>query len=916
MIVIALAFISFIQADGIETPYVWVPPRIITGEIYEGMIVLDAASKSGQIVVLSTSEPLVAQIPESVFIAPHSNHGIFQITPLREGTSQIFALVNGKMISTNISVHSSSRQPERLLIVLPTNTTKTEEITGYVISTDMNGTPAPVTEDVSVTLSATDMIDLEQTKIRIPTGEYSAKFYAAVGGSGKIYATAKNLVIAEQQITKIYDDVTVKIAVAPNIVLENSKAFFFVWLEKDGRPYKIPQVTYAFVSSSNLKSVRFNENPQIKHHGDALLKVPLVEGVGKGHLISQEVGTSVVTASVEGFGSGKTDVFVGPVVAGQNFIKSEGGKQIQRTPNVAMSWFYPSVTDSVSYGVIALYHINSNGTSITDTVSRITPVPIDGRSVTLSSSGVNHPNILTLLESNPGGIGSSHAVQFEVSGMSHGNHTIFVSGPGLERYNSTLIVSPPFRDAYRIKITQIPAVLETSGNLAMISIVDNSGSLVNAKKVVGAERFTLISDNKHVEFSIPAQNTAIYSGVLEENSKLTVTANGFAPSETILRPSGAVVSVTLDVPPSVHRSESFPYAMHEVDSNGVPIRKLDSASTSTTQGVAIRDGRMIIDTTGIESIGIVTKIGASSKNVESFANTFRVDIVPNGTTNRVEKQFRLDLVGDVDDFMTLVDSPFPYEKINEKSILVTPDRVGSYNITVIAIKDGYAPARAAMSLNVEKFINITIRAVANDSTELNIEQQIRLGNTTRSIITPFHEEVRPQFFHASFPHDVLVGNRGYRLNDIVFADQSIDENKIENIFLGIDTMIIANYDRTVRIQAENAEGAGFYTYGEQVTLSVPPKDKIGFLVRDVFDHWEGIEYNSDKVTFFATNDIKAVAVLREDHTFLMLFIAIAITAILYVNFVRRKGLDVKFYLGRHNLRNLLRNIKWKRVLTS
>ncbi|MEM4253663.1 MAG: hypothetical protein QXE84_09100, partial [Candidatus Nitrosotenuis sp.] len=108
----------------VEIPYVWTPARIVTGESYEGVVVLDEAAKTGQVVILSTSDPQVIQIPKSVHIPAHSNHGIFHIMPLKEGSSQIFALVNGKMISSSISVHSSERQPEMLSIVLPANTTK------------------------------------------------------------------------------------------------------------------------------------------------------------------------------------------------------------------------------------------------------------------------------------------------------------------------------------------------------------------------------------------------------------------------------------------------------------------------------------------------------------------------------------------------------------------------------------------------------------------------------------------------------------------------------------------------------------------------------------------------------------------------------------------------------------------------
>jgi hypothetical protein len=922
LIVTILIFLHF-QICYSQEANIWVPKQIITGENYEGLVVLDKAFRFGQVIALSSSDPSIIQVPESITILPYSNHGIFSIKPQRHGDVEVFAVVNGEITSAKLFVYSSSRQPEGLKIILPVNTTKTQTMVGYVLSTDAKGFPGPVAKDTLINVFATPMIEIESSKLEIKEGKHHAKFIAKIKGSGRIYANSEGLTMAEHEITKIQDKVSVRVAVAPDIIMENSKAYFFVWLEKDGKPYKLPYVIHAYLSSSNVKSIRFSESPQIKQYSDSVLKISLVDGVGSSYLISQDDGTSIITANVEGFGSAQTNVVVGPVLLDDNFEFVEPdddnklGQIASKKANIAFAWFYPDITDSKSYGIVALYNTNftqktttivtANETQVvvSNTINRVVPVPLDGRTITLSSAGLNHPNILTLTESNEillkRGIGSTHAAQFEVLGASQGNYTISVSGPGLEMFQSDLAIVPPFRDSYKLKITPILSIFGTKNDLAMISVVDNSDALIDVQKMfAGPLKVNVFSNNEHSNISISSLNSAIYSGILNENTQIIASASGLTPNGQKISPSGIASSLVLDVPQKIHVSESFPYAIHEVDLYGVPIRKLNFTSISSTSGIR-SDGKYFrIDNIGLESLAAVTKIGADSKQIESFANTFSFAVIPNGTTNRIGKEFELRLESDVDGFEVVVDSPIPYEKINEYTYLVFPNIEGYHNITFTALKDVYAPSRGFFSILAEKFVSLVLKAAASDGTDLNIGQTIRVGNLSKSIVTPYEQEIRPQFIETVFPADFVVGNKGYRLDHVRFEDQKITDGKINNIFLNKNTEIVASYQRMVKIEIENAQGSGFYPYGQTVVLSVPPKDKAFFLIRDVFDHWEGLDYSYDHVVFAATHDIKARAVLREDYTFLMLIISSGMTLFLYNNFVRRKGLNLMFYFEKIN----------------
>jgi hypothetical protein len=910
-VVFVLAMLIFV---GFECGYgwadepqarLWVPHDIISGESYEGLVILDNAAKNGQIVILSTSDPTIIQIPQSTTVHPYSNHGFFHIKTLREGHAQVFAAVNGQIISADLFVYSSNRHPEGLRIVLATNLTKTETMVGYVLTIDAKGSPIPVTADTVVQLSATPMIQLEPTELEIKQGMHYARFIAKIKGSGKIYASSEDLAVGESTVTKIHDIVTIRVAVAPDIIMEGSMAYFFVWLEKDGKPYKPPYVMYAFVSSSNLKSIRFNENPQ-SNKFDSIHNIALVNGVGMGKLVSQDAGSSTITATIEGLGTAQTQVIVGPAALDENFhvLGSDNGDK-KEEPNAALAWFYPQVTDSVAYGVVALYNINSTKTFVlannTIGANRATPLPMDGRVITLGAEfGLNHPQILVMEKgkTTPYGTGSTHAVQFEVTGTNAGDYTVTVSGQGLEKSQASLKVSSPFEENYELKITPIPAIAGQKSDLAMISVVDDSGAMIDAQKMLGGPLRVSVSDDEQTETSISSLNSAVYSATIEGKTKLVLSAEGLLPLETVMSPSGVAASVRLDLPSYVHVSEPFPFLVHEIDSYGTPIKKIESPNISSTSGLDHAGKYMKINSVGSEDIAAITRSGADSRRIEAFANVFEISLVPTGVTNRVGEEFTIEVESDIDDFEIMVQSPFPYKKIGKYAYQITPDIEGIYNITFAAAKLGYLPSEKSFGVFAEKFVRIILKAVGSDSRELNVSQVFTLDNVTRNIVTPYKSVIKPQFVALSFPLEHIVGNIGYRLEHVVFEDQKITEGSIGNVFLNKDAEMVAHYTRMVKIEAQNAEGSGYYPFGQTVTLSAPPKEKLSIFVRDVFDHWEGIEGSSEVIVFVATNDVKAEAVFREDHTFLMLTMACVVSLVLYYKFVKKRGINIRFYVDK------------------
>lgn len=909
---ILLSLSPFAPATAFAQIELWVPQNMITSETYEGLVVLDSASSTGSIISLSVDDSNILVVPESVSVLPYKNHAIFEIKVLREGDVKIFAAGSGKISSIQTQIHPSGVSPVALSVLFAANKTKADTIVGYVLSVDASGSPASVSEDTPVTLTTTSVISIDD-KVVIKKGTHYAKFTANILGSGTVFASAPSLRAGEAHIEKLQDQVVVRVSVAPDIIMENSKAYFYVWLEKDGKPFKPPYTTHAFISSSNLNSVRFNENPQIVQH--TLLRIPLVDGIGSGTLVSTKAGSSVITADVEGFGSSQTNVVVGSVLVDENFKPINDEKRISqiesKKPNIAMMWVYPDITDSEAFGVVALYHMNTtkntytkvdaNGTSIliTNSINRVEPVPIDGRTVTLTSAYLAHPTMVVLSESNEvllkRGIGSNHAVEFKVGGKIHGDHILSVSGPGLERFQTTVQVKQPYTESYKIGLMSVPAVPHFNQDIAVLSILDAQDALVDVQKAFGGPVRITVTTNSKEEITISNKNSAILFGSLSGKTQVVAAATGIIPYQGALAPWGVADSIRLDAPSRVHIEEGFPYAIHEMDAYGIPLRKINATTISTTPGL-ITSGMPTINQVGVESLAVLSKFGADTQEIESFANHMSLQLVPRGIINRVNTSFELLVESDVNDAQITVESPFPYKKISENTYSITPDRQGLHNLTVTALKTGYLPAKSTLQIFTENLFTISFEALGTDGNELHVDSKLITSEISKSFATPHMQELRPQFVSVKFPNIFEVGTDGYQLQHIEFDGRIANSDTIPSMYIDSDTNILALYQRMIRINVENAIGSGFYPYGSTVTLSVPPKDKVLFFVREVFDHWIGLPYDSDTVTLNATQNIDAKAVLREDYTFLMLSLAVPISVMIYFRFIWRKGLDLKWYV--------------------
>ena len=591
----------------------WIPHHMIKNQTYSGAIIIPEATPEGSLVFLS-SDSSAARVPDSVTIGPYQNHGIFPITPVDEGTAQIFATHEGKLYGMPTQIFSPKSEPSHLKIILPINKTKTDAMLAYVAIHDDNDSPSPASEHLTVRISTSESIDAP-SQIIIRNGTTMARFEMDVGGSGHIIASADGLNPDKTYITKAQNEFVVRVAVAPEIAMPDSYVFYYVWIEKDGKPFRPPYVIDAFVNSGNPDIGRFETNPSVASDG---ILAHLVDGVAHGILYTGHRGQVTITANIPEFGAAQDVLFVGHAkftnpdddltirLQEQNFADAD---HTEYEPNTILAWIYPSITDSRAWGIAATYHINrtenlemtinDSGVERHDIVQNALIVPAGAEELiyVTSGHGLEHEGVYDVREH----ITKTNAIEFGINGASHGNYTVSVSAGGMASAEARVSVIPRYAGEFELLITTIPALPHTLQDIAMVSVIDETGSLVDAKEVFGNSAQFLISSDANIADDVISpvhSGTGIVRGVLSDSSHITAIMDGVASDDIDISPAGIAKSIELLAPVQVHVGEPFPFAVHEIDSLGIPIRKNPDWKISSPLEVSVIGDYLTVEKSG------------------------------------------------------------------------------------------------------------------------------------------------------------------------------------------------------------------------------------------------------------------------------------------------------------------------------
>ena len=696
---IILGFGTTYQYALADEVYLWIPPEMIQGVEYEGLLVQETSSGGTFFLTMEDSSKVVTDY--SVTILPGSNHGIFKIMPQQNGNVSLYADINGDIVEASSQVYSTGGKPNKLKIIFPSNTTRTEIVTGFVVTTDSNGSPALVKSDTKIHLDSLGSVYVPNS-ITILENSHYAKFRADIRGTSTIFASAISFEHAEYKIKKEQNQIEIKLVVAPTIAAENSQTMVIIWFEKDGKPFKPPHVVDAQISSSNTDIARIEKSSGLMHKDTGM--VSIINGVGFKQITTYKPGLVVITASVQGFGSAQTSFVVGPAKIDE-VTKLLANSISGSSSNMAMIWAYPSVSTGKFMGIVSLYNIEYSGvdtalenfTDLTSSaqpkqnnIEKIVPAKLEGQTVLLSSAGLIHPNSIFLDGSVREGR-MLHAVKFDITAENSGIYEIFASGPDLERTYTTITSTEPYEKTYKLVITPLPVFVDTKQPLAMICVVDSDGAILDTSKTLGANIAVNISfENVSKKLFFGTESCVIFDGTVDQSVRVLASMQNMEPVYADIHPAQTAISTKFDVPKKVHEAEEFPYVMHKMDSFGIPFMRIEP--DSVTGSIQLDNQRLLAHGLGFKDMVAFTASNAVKFGTEVFTNQMYFEVLPSSASIRINQDVAVMVRSDVDAINVYVDSSIPVKELADNKFVFTPNKEGVHTAIFTAEAPGYSPA--------------------------------------------------------------------------------------------------------------------------------------------------------------------------------------------------------------------------------
>ncbi len=874
----------------------WVPHHMIAGQTYHGIVILPEASPGGSLVLLSSSGDL--GMPQSLYIPSLHNHGIFEMTPAGDGGGpvEVFATVHGALHSADSTVYPETASPARLQLVLPANATRADSMIGYIAVVDEHGLPAILDEAIWVTLAASGSVQVP-SGVHIANGTFYDSFYMDTEGSGKIVASAAGLQPDHAEMQRIREGVTVRVGIAPDIAMPDSFAYYYVWLEKDGAPLKPPGTARAFLHSDNHGVARTHAGPAFDSDG---LAVTLVDGVARGMIYTGSAGHAVISATIPELGMGQDMMFVGAArldgmhddIDGRHaYMISEGQeKEEEGDPeaNLIRSWIYPEVTDGAAWGVAATYSVDrdryldarldeSGGLETVISEDMIlAPVETDGRTVYVSSPyGLEHADALVMAH----GIMPTNAAEFEITGTGTGSYEMSLSGQGLESASSQVNVTEPHGSRFQLGISALPVLGDTWQDLAMISVVDGDGALIDAAEILGRDaEIYVVAPGSISSGPIPPvhSGSAILDGMLDGPAQITAILDGVGSASSEIIPAGVATSLELLLPESVHIGEEFPFVVHETDKAGIPIRKADSVRISTPLELSA-GAHMVLRESGAGNVSAISGAGADASRISGFANIMRAELDVDRDRLRVGETARIEVLNDIDAQYS-IDTRQPFERVSDSVFVITADSEGESTVSILATRPGYEPVMLSAELQILHIYLMDVDVTDSGGMRIHPMFTVTAGPDSAVVGPPYHTEFRPGTVKVKFPEHHSSDTGGYSFDHAVVNGETTYRNNVLSLEPDGDIAITAVYRQEVLITVFDGEGSGVYGVGQAVTVSAPERHVASFLVREVFERWDGLEHGSATATFAAEENMEITAIYRTDYTYLMVMVAAPLLA--------------------------------------
>ena len=776
----------------------YVPDKMITGESYEGMLLLGVPDSLDLTVSIATSDDAVI-IPSSITIPAGINQVIFPITTEKHvGESVTIHAVasDGRHTSATSSIFSISSQYTSLSISAPGENksihTSSRHVPIKVLLTDSHGIPIQADRDIPVSLtSSASAVNFvvsgsfhDTLDVIIPRGDYAVDAMARINGDGIIYAFSDGLI--SDSIDVIYDpeDIEVKLGIAPQPAVENSVVYYYVWIEQDGLVYKNDEILDVILSSSDSDSISFvasDDDDDGRNH-----LIYMHDGMAFGQAYAKEPGEEiVVSAQVQGYGSASTviDVLEAPpdgviIVRYQEEINeneidldddfeiitqeiSPDGVTttgyVRIEANALKGWVFPETPSEKAYAVIGLYHDRSisKDDRLEDHDRDLIPIYWTRETVLLTNDGgMTHDEQISFEGRTDGELiqrRSAVVVPIEINSISE--HTLSASKSETVHVDIEFESLPPSGWQDRLQLTSIPAIPGIQSDIAWVAVVDGAtgaitdvGGAIDPDSVVARQVGDAIYDLK-IDPLWTGSVSTISGTHMGDGAQVHVQIHGIESSPMPIEMGGTQTGVEIWFPDLTNTATEFPIAIHNVDDGGIPLRKIkstDEFSIPKSDQITVRTGndslRFLASHDGHTKISIITdEQYIASGNFTSFSNqhTSSEVSIKSQTPDvlRLGSDIILDLFTDSLGKDTHVNiDGLDFVKGTKGTYVATPESEGQYSVIVTVNKDGWSPYQKTFDYSVERLIDVTYDVIADDGVSIAATVDIVSADESKTVL--------------------------------------------------------------------------------------------------------------------------------------------------------------------------------------
>ena len=795
-----------------------IPAILLENNTYQGTIYLEKSANKDTIIFLTSLEQDLVIVPRSIIISQGVNQGMFEVETLRSGNVTIVASIDGKTIRTNFAITSGYRDNFKLgTYTFPL--IKADQIIGVVYLLDINGRPVYSDSDIIVDITSIGPITT-RNNIYILKNHTHAVFEIDVEGKGEVFVSAKNVAPNLTSLEKFRDEIRISLYIAPNILAQGGHGYAIVSIEKNDKPF-IPKLPIrVYLTSNNTNVVDLSR--QIMPKEQSLL---ITDGSKITDIYAKNEGFVTIHAISPHIGTAKAHVRV--------VESTQTGDHLQN--NQIKLWVYPNVTSDKAYGIISLYTTNAEDYTII-------PIQNAEKNIFLASQGLLHKPIVKF---SPTSL-DRQSIIFDINISGFGNHTLTATGNDLKEDKTSLTAIPMSHDVYEFKIIPLPVHISNEiQDLAIIAITDETGSVIDAEINFGEFPSIDVTHSDGLEDAIITKykNTAIISGIIQDQFRMTISFTDIKSTTKIIQPRYDSTNISLWIPKYTHAGEKFPFTIHKVNTDGTPIKRIDDIqSWSATHKTRFIDGNFITDAKGIITITVHTDSGIATASTHTSINQMSLDANFEDTV-RVNGSTSLRILTSTDNVDISLDTDIPHEKVEEKLFVLYPKKIGIHDVIIIAKKSGFVTQIFPIQLNVKNLAYLSLLAQDSQGNDLNVV--INLGNMNDTLKTPIEYSASTKT-RVIFPPIHIKNGLEYTFDKIV-----IDEKQITNklyLELDSDTIILAVYKKKLKIDITDGiiiNDTINHLYGDTITIRPDEKSFIFILIYKSFLRWDGLPVGYD-----------------------------------------------------------------------